>query len=572
MKHLLLIFSAVALCMSVVRAQEQPLPDPSELFTDAVEVVNVEVESSASEAEYAPQLDYQRRIITVYDTESEQWREYPYPRDINLVQATRRPNGMVLVMYGDDGDYERNIYVDFLLELDPARGIYARPLAVCDEFLQPLPGETGEWAVYQGTLCNTATGQTYRNLPDGIVWRDISVSPDEDWIALLGLDQNNAYVIYAFQASTQRLNYMGILTHEDNNFGTDAGLSRWASNILGSAYEGCTRNWCLSYMHTFDVTQPNSLERFTVNYPSISTPNGFVRVRSLLDARTGSPTIGEGSACYYFVYDDQGARSYDMGYDCRIFTTNDYGIGGIEPYQNGILYLKVNEDTRTFPSLVYLDGTNGNTQVLLEGELEALLSASPNGGYAAVVIGNNDQIEPSEYYLLMPEITSFSDDSQIGIVDLNSGSVVYMTETASSGEIVWLSDDTVLIVMEGRTRMVSVAPTGDSTIQNLPPSARLIQLNHNGTTSAQVVYTGWSLFVDHSNGAFLRRSELVNNRIVFGSTLIDFAEGRAISLFRTENIMQAELNVDGTIIATIYLNDPRCTITYTLRLREDATP
>src|SRR5690349_5975531 len=96
MKRIILFILALMLTVKVVTAQDDFPPDPSEIFTDAVEVVSIETQIT-DEGTF-PRDDDNARTIRVYDVEANEWREFAYPEGLTDVYSTSlRTDGTILV-------------------------------------------------------------------------------------------------------------------------------------------------------------------------------------------------------------------------------------------------------------------------------------------------------------------------------------------------------------------------------------------------------------------------------------------------------------------------------------------
>jgi hypothetical protein len=171
-----------------VSAQEPDLPpvlDPSDVFTDAVEVV-----------ETLPIFEYENdaRLAYYFDPGTLAWAAYRYPDDLDEIGGVvARPNGTYVVGPDVTGGIQWELRHDVKWLFDPSAGGFVRPTMACGR-VRDLPDE-GEWRVIQNSdderyyLCQTATDERLGPLPEeisfgftepdsGQAWE----SPSGEWI------------------------------------------------------------------------------------------------------------------------------------------------------------------------------------------------------------------------------------------------------------------------------------------------------------------------------------------------------------------------------------------------------
>jgi hypothetical protein len=586
MKHLLLIFSAVTLCISVVRAQEQPLPDPSELFTDEVEVVNVEIEVIPQiDRSFYPQIDHQNRIIRVYDAETSQWREYPYPPDITSVtSATLQPSGFVIVdtQSVEFRNYTQVQTTDFLWELDPARSIYVRPISVCGHFLPPSSVEEEQWVLNDGALCHTGTQETIELLEQTPIEWQIDVSPNQDWFVLIVMMDYSQHQIFIYQRSTQVLQ---VVTGIERGLDNSISFVDWITDTQALFVESCPYNSCVARYYSLDLEDANSWQPYmSVDpYSDIVQPtdDGYFWTRRVVEQRTGARWTAERYACAYYVYDELGPRRYELGFECGVHTVQDQCFG-LFPVQDGFLYLKFDAEVSSSSAISHFNPEDGSTHEILRSEIEALVGVSPDGRYIAFIGDDSGQIDTFRRGCdPFNEMGNWQwdsvDNARLFIFDTLNYTIIYETESfgGRGGSVYWINTEYALIVMDQATDRVPIAGSDYQTYHH-PASNRVLHFDQRGLESVHT-YPAYITIGDYLDTPSINAYTFENyeTQIIVGLALYELQTGQLTQLFRHPELYrsnQAVLSWRENGMLRLTINEAARTITYTLRLREDATP
>ncbi len=230
-------------------------PDPDAIFAEGVEVV---------EQNIYPVVDNDARWVSVYDQGLKEWRNYPYPEQLNHVfRLYERSDGTI---YLQTQEYP---YVPFDAEdlwiLDPVNGGFSRPETICGDWLRELPGE-GKWVFYidpatQRThLCITDSGELSEPLPEDAVDEERlpALSPAGKWLLLIGLESVPGTIgrahVYGYEVATRSLIELG-----DFYLLERPGIPHWISEIEGFFFVQEMGSQGATEIYLFDVTQQDSL-------------------------------------------------------------------------------------------------------------------------------------------------------------------------------------------------------------------------------------------------------------------------------------------------------------------------
>jgi|GEM_PF-5268104 len=485
------------------KAQEEAAwpPAPEMIFASNVEVIDIrpEVEVINDEA---------LRRISIFDETTEQWRDFDYPANAERIYHPRvRPDGMIVISFIQYASEHRERSTEYLL-LNPVTGDYSSLEFVCDGQPQgvPLP-ET--WRYYynpadgQPYLCSIETGELRGPLPDHAQWANEfgygnrpALSPDGQWLVLM----NVSFDVYSYNLATDNLLSLGEIPY--NQWGISAPyVSNWVSNTQAAIYYSTGPESIPDDFYVFDVTQEGSLqfaERGWV-YTFYEDPSRYeyVMTDEFFRDKTGSaPT--EHIDCSFMLYDAQGLRTYELGYDCgawayepmaQCLSVFRYRSDSID--RDGYLYLRFDSNPAQTSTLVHIDLETDEFSELAIGEIESVISVSPDGRYVALILDDNGQIDRVDQgcgWFNWDEL----ENARLAIFDTFGRQYIY--ETARLGgrgvSVFWFNsaDGTgrIFLFQNGYTLGSGTHFDGLNGFNILEPSMHIINLSESGGVVTQV--------------------------------------------------------------------------------------
>lgn len=389
-------------------AQESSIPwppDPAEIFEERVEVVDTEFITYLVE----PFADNQRRVVHVYDEQTEVWRDFYYPNAVKQFVSDedaiiRRQDGKYLFR---EGLYGQNYPWPWWL-LNPNNGKFTLAATICNGEPLMLPGD-GEWVISPAKvnasmyyLCFTETGELTKPLPDIEGWGwgvyETRMSPKRDWVLLYPGDC--ASEIYGYEISTGKLITVG--TYESSD---DCWLVSWVDDYHFVLRKEGTPEWSSRSVLVGDIRQADSLlsiggYRWRPDY--YDNPPRYEYMDGLAENTGPYYCELEIISLETFQY-----SSYDLGEICwpNILLPN-----------GNRLFLE--------------EGTNDAADVLFSLDLESNQRIDLFEGQIGYVDKNN--LSPDGHYLVMALLDTTksvqSDFEQFAIFDLIERKIVYVLD------------------------------------------------------------------------------------------------------------------------------------------------
>ena len=505
-KYRILLLLLLFVTQAVINAQgTEPTapwpPDPDTIFEEGVQWEAAPPQRLDTDAYY----DYRRRVIHVFDTESESWLEFLYPAgwdDVN--QVTKLPNGQVQVArntYGGSYLLAENVY---WLNIDTGR--YTRPSTICNGLVIREDAENGEWVIIPEAtetqvLCHTATDERLDILPEHPPYWSVRTSPDQSAIVLIGRDEapTGDFQILGYNVADQELIEIGTRNRYSDDVLSYCG---WVSSTQGLlCLSDYYRSWPGTAFYTFDTTQPDSLEyafhTWGGNYLFLEDIKRYAAVHSddysafNLGSRSQSHTD-----CYLAVLDSAGRRTVTLGYECLLLSPDSIIYQTFFTQDSVIYYLTKDSDDAAVSTLKHynLERESGNFP-WFSAEIETILGVSPDHRYIVLAMDDNQHLG-----------TYSPEGFQIAIWDFSEQRIVYQSEPINlfypSG-IAWINDHTV--VMGAYTVRMPTQP--DDTHVEIPylspSSIRTIILNSDGSYQAMI---STEYHIDYRNPFHVRQN------------------------------------------------------------------
>jgi len=300
------------------------------------------------------------------------------------------------------------------------------PLATCpnsvghDMFLSaPQWVFVTELLTEQVFLCHVETGEKHGPLSaQTAFWSDVLPSPDGRYLLLRGLDAGTAdrggpYNFYGYELATKRFHFLSSIA----SVGYASEFVEW----LNKEHMLYRYSWSVGDTEYFvmDVTRPNSIEHAIAgDFVQRREQPPRLEVLTTHSAVTRHADLTEHIACSLDVFDMEAITThhYALGYNCG-------GVYSPDGYR--YFYVTFQQDPHEMSSLNMLDLRSSHPTVILESEIEALESVSPDGRYAAIITDNNGVIDRNT----MEDVQFFSwsqtNNPVVSFVDVSQGRVVY---------------------------------------------------------------------------------------------------------------------------------------------------
>ncbi|MDX2077141.1 MAG: hypothetical protein SFZ02_11965 [bacterium] len=447
----------LVLTMPLLAQDEAPSPFITQtFFADGVEILTI-----------YPIADNENRILHIYD--AGEWLHLPYPDDVTGFEGRRIQDNFAPFLVTNEE------YGWFVLD-DEDRAWYIRRDGSFNKYqfrcypdwreLYDYMESGGKLAwiyTYLGNtpfLCNMTTYEVSPVIPENLVWgagdfdttNPPEPSPDGRYLVLLGyindINSPHDYRIYSYEIATQTFRLLGDIGGGSEEL---VNIGMWLSDTSITFSTDGMPEWSVVRYYTADVTQINSLERLSSSLrfgvPYNQESQNFERVPSDFD--DGS-NIGP---CYISIYNETESATY--------YTGNLCDRGFIIPSDDDErLYRSVTP----YASIVRLNLTTGESHNLFIGEVEKILSVSPQGGYALIQLGRNgvvdigsDPFDSERPY----RFVDFSDTLTTYVLRLSDGHLI----TSVPYDAKWLSDtylytqNQLLVLGEGEVEIIDLDGT-----------------------------------------------------------------------------------------------------------------
>lgn|GEM_PF-935009 len=541
--YVIVVFVLIGMS-GVVHAQTSDvLPDPEEIFVDGVEWLLIE-----PEVRRIAQVDYEAHLIRLFDGDMR--REFPYPPNVERVNgAALRLDGMIMVTSGSvDFDFRQTnnaLSPENVWLLDPETGNYERPATVCEgRVLQALPGEVGKWTVAyrddtyeEAFLCHSQTGEMRDVFPDGLTEYKIFPSPDAVDLVITGRIRNlpSDFLVFAYNLEADQLTSLGQISRDYDKVVEVCG---WVSATKGILCSGdIYRSWPGTTYYTFDVTVPDSLVSafggWSNNILQIDDPPRYISLYS--QNYSASITGGRGPnhmPCALKVVDAEQTLALEVGYECLPVSLNTSNQSPYYHQGDFIYFLTVDSEDATVSTLQsYNIRTLRHNQTLFTGEIETILSASPDGRYIVLIMDDSRSLDFS--WRTTGEVCCFeSEGHQVAILDSVHGNLVYRSEPIgvyTTKQVVWLADHIVVIAAVSGRDAIRISEANDVIFLGISPSLRRITFHDDFSVEAM---TNTRYGLDRYTEPALNTSPDNRYWLMADHKVLDLSDFQPISLLR----------------------------------------
>lgn len=466
------------------------LPDPAEIFNEDVQWSLVEPPAPVVRS---VRIDDERQVIQVTDINTDTQREYPFPPDVSSIySAVKRPDGLIVVRL--NWEFGSDPQPSDVLLLDPNTGLYEPAPTVCNgQVLQAEPGQ-GAWTIAyldadyeRPVLCNSEDGDQRDVLPSGRTDWWISPSPNGNWLILAG---DNSQV-YAYSINDDQVIPLGAVS--DGIADHAASVWDWVSDVQGLLCRpNDDRTWPGASCFSFDVTQPNSIE---YAFSDLRGGNVFrldnpVRYGSVLSEDYSALITGSQNPnhppCTLTLYDAAGLRQHELGYECIPIILNREGRSPYYRQGNMLYYLTFDSPDSTVSTLRSYDiEFEAGNNALFYGEIENILSVSPDNRYVVLLLDDNGMLESRWMGPCCFEIQGW----QIAILEAATSQIVYHSEPVgvyTADQAIWLDDTTLIISAAQEYELLRATEDGSVLSNRIPASLRRINLD-NGVNVSMIM-------------------------------------------------------------------------------------
>lgn len=377
-------------------AAEWP-PDPETIFAPSVEVVGVkEIDPTNLKniSDGTAYINPDTRTVYIYDGDTQTWRTFPFPQDIpQHVEISRRRNDGILVISKQNFPPEPPTDPQTTWLLNPLTGEFFRPDVVCGR-VKDISGE-GQWVIVpreiqapEYRLCFTETGATTSVLPNqekGTYWTEMGTSPDQDWALLW---QTNSRSLFSYHLPTSILTHLGELDYAPQGFS----WVEWQDNTFFLMFISDMPEWSEHSFSIGDVTQPNSFHTVMGNVrvgPAYyDNPPRYEIIPGINGQEYGwRGGMLNGPSCILQIYylETRQLEEFDLGELCtpNLFAPDNYYVR---------YFRSVSLDLSQPAVLARYDLHTRKRTDLLTGEIEDVVSISPDGRYVLLIMDDNGEI------------------------------------------------------------------------------------------------------------------------------------------------------------------------------------
>jgi hypothetical protein len=472
-------------------AQDDWPPDLDEIFTDAVEVIDVEQTEPTPYVDTRPTADNEARIVRVYDDAAETWQEFPYPDAFASVDDAQRQASVIALQVVEDRAYSPDEPQWTPWTLNPITGEFALYVTPCIDWSHPNTLElnvTDRWVFFYDSrltnragLCRTGTGELRGLLPVGAAPQDqygwvIEESPTGRWLVIFNI-YGDETPIYVYDLETDRTEVV------EGAFNVDTiTLGRWLTDTGVLLYTGGMPESWPRYYFSFDVTQPENLYQVSARGHWFGERYEYLETTGFLAHTFGS--YSPVPCTYTVLYPDTVEPvTYTLGDDC----------GNVVRYDDdNLMYLShtLPENGQYIPLRLFrLHIPTGEQTLLAERyHFEWLLSASADGRYAVIVTDESGVFQMFEVGSTDQPFFDWGrlENLRLVIYDTETDREVYQSLGFSGGSAEWLNDTTVNLELSDVSQSIPVDDEGFVVFEWLIGGTHLIQLAENSISDIRL--------------------------------------------------------------------------------------
>lgn len=404
-------------------------------FSDGVEIITI-----------YPIADNQKRLLHIYDDGD--WLHLSYPdaietlwgksvRDVYIPYFIPDESGWIVLTHQNIAwrVYKDGSFSEHYFPCNPDQHEIYNYMYSGGEIAWIYTYVDGKHVV-----CNMTTNEISPELPAEDSWGPmnfefqvpIAKSANGRYLILLAnahytgvTEGRNRFHAYSYDTQMQIFRFLGSFGRSNEEL---VNVGMWLSDTVITFSTDGMPEWSVIRYYTADVTQNNSLELLSSSLVSLSYNQQNQNFEQMPSDFHDGVNIGP---CYIQIYHVIEHTTYTY------YTGNLCDRGFIIPSNNNErLYRSV----IPYASIVRLNLTTGERHNIFIGEVEEILSVSPQGAYALINLGrngvvdiNSDPFDPKNPYRFI----DFSDTFTTYILQLSDGYLL----TSVPHDAKWLSDN-----------------------------------------------------------------------------------------------------------------------------------
>jgi hypothetical protein len=472
-------------------------PDPNEIFEDDVQWEKV---IPTETPQPRVQIDDERQVIQLLDSTGTLIRKFDFPPDVHKIEeAIRIPGDLIQIKALTEAS---NPFSKKFFLLDTKTGKYSSAPTVCDG--QRIHTNIGapQWTLIENGdkyfLCDTETDTQRDVLPDHLEsWNLFGSSEDHQWLFLWARDEEYCcnYHMFSYHISDNQFTRLGLIPP---NWDDSFSVSNWISSTKGLICRYTFHQYIPRSCYAFDLNESDSLAYVFSGWPEsmfhLDDPIRFGAFYSdIYFALITGGGFSQHTPCGLVLYDNNGRDQKGFGYECVPLMLDAYKLA---PYlqRDDVLYFlttnkrllsEIREAKDSVLKSYNVRELKGN-YFLYKGEIESVLSISPDHHYAVLLLDDNGVLD----FPLQPYKISGDRGWKVGILDMKSRQLVYQSEPLgvyASSQVIWLDDHTVIIASTSYSE--TVPATHPEHPKTYPTASTLLRIQLDPFSPSPEIHT-----------------------------------------------------------------------------------
>lgn len=478
MRYIITIFILSLLTVILVaQTTTDNVLDPEVIFVEGLDAILQDADSSNP-----PRIDYEGRILLVFDPINLTMEEFPLPEYIDrIIGIDTFDNEMVLIMAQDISD--ENILVQF----ERSREVYNLPPTICAwNILQAEVGQ-GQWHVAypddeyaNAILCNSETGEIRDILPNDHYFSQTAYSPDGRYMVLIGQLARGigGYGMYSWQVGSDILINIGGV----GIFDSSVVICGWFNNTQGMICNNSIHTYAGFIYFQFDVTQAYSSEQviraWNGTVERLEHPVRFVSLYSQAYRNDITGSRSEHLPCSVTIVDADGIFNQEIGYDCLTIGVTELNKSLFYRRGDWVYFLSIDEENPDYSRLsrFNIETKSDSSTIIYVAEIEGIVGVSPNNNYAVILLDDNNEID---FQFVSNSCCSDELNYRVAIVRIDTGEILYASEpmgTYAISQVVWINDETVLIQAQSSLISITHPESSEPILDYVPSTIRYITI------------------------------------------------------------------------------------------------
>ena len=446
------IIFLLILCTSTLAQDNFPVIDSQQIFTSDVDNVK-----------QLPilQIDDDRRILHYFNPDIKMWTEHEYPTGLNEIQDVsghirQQSDGTYLINTRGFYGFSQQL-ADAAWIFDPKSEMVFRPEPVCNGWIR---SQDDEWIIIETAegyrLCNIFTDERSAVIPA----KNEGYCPDH-WRKPLILSPSKTYILffcggYEFELFSYNISQQTFLSlgESPNDLNENIEVIEWLSDIQIVIRGYPSWNPPANVYYVADIDKPDGLE--FVTYGLYESPRYFENPSRIewFPCEYSGCSPDSNSVLHSYNFENRQLTVYQKMSDVKgmSLTIPD---GSNDRLYRSLVDMDLATMTAESANLLRFNYVTEQSEVIYSGEIEWIESISPNGEYAVLQMGSDEEIA-SSLVLAHNQVRYLpSGKSLIHVIDLVTGKKLfdatglefdrdfYVTYNPVSFD--WINDDTFLI-------------------------------------------------------------------------------------------------------------------------------